>query len=48
MNDTDFCLTGYCNCCGAYFEVFTQDDIMCPNCGCEYSDENDFIEVYSD
>lgn len=48
MNDTDYCLTGYCNCCGEYFEILPQCDIVCPNCGCEYSDENNFIELYSD
>lgn len=34
----------YCNCCGT--EFFSSKDIVCPQCGCEYSDENDYIEVY--
>lgn len=34
----------YCNCCGT--EFFSGIDIICPQCGCEYSEENDYIEIY--
>ena len=34
----------YCNCCGT--EFFSGTDIICPQCGCEYSEENDYIEIY--
>lgn len=34
----------YCNCCGT--EFFSDTDIICPQCGCEYYEENEFIEVY--
>lgn len=34
----------YCNCCGK--EFFSSEDIICPQCGCEYSDEKDYIEIY--
>lgn len=37
----------YCNCCG---EDFTSDnkDVVCPNCGCEYDEDNDNIEKYNE
>ena len=35
----------YCNCCGTEFYMYS-DDIVCPQCGCEYSEENEYIEVY--
>ena len=31
----------YCNCCG------TDEYIVCPQCGSEYSEENDYVELYS-
>ena len=35
----------YCNCCGTSF--YTQDwEVICPVCGCEYSEENNYIEKY--
>lgn len=39
---------GYCNCCGTTFAIVDEDNIVCPNCGCKHSDENEYIEVYSD
>ena len=33
----------YCNCCGTEFTA-NESDIKCPNCGCEYSEENEYIE----
>ncbi len=36
---------GYCNCCGTEFYIYS-DNIVCPQCGCEYSEENEYIEVY--
>jgi len=35
----------YCNCCGTEFITMPQS-IVCPQCGCEYDEENEFIEVY--
>jgi transcriptional regulator with XRE-family HTH domain len=35
----------YCNCCGMEF-VADEDHVVCPQCGCEYSDENEYIEIY--
>ena len=35
----------YCNCCGAEF-ITDEDNVACPRCGCEYSDENEYIEIY--
>ena len=35
----------YCNCCGTEFVVM-HNNIVCPQCGCEYDEENEFIEVY--
>lgn len=34
----------YCNCCG---EEFTSEskNVVCPNCLCEYDEENGFIEM---
>ena len=37
----------YCNCCGAEF-ITDEGDVVCPRCGCEYSDENEYIEIYGD
>lgn len=35
----------YCNCCGTTF--FTDDtNVFCPQCGCEYNEENEYIEKY--
>lgn len=34
----------YCNCCGTEFR--SDGDIICPQCGCEYSEENEYIEIY--
>ncbi|RGS77016.1 helix-turn-helix domain-containing protein [Coprococcus sp. AF21-14LB] len=34
----------YCNCCGT--EFYALDSVICPVCGCEYSDENEYIEIY--
>lgn len=36
----------YCNCCG---EHFSSDDeiVKCPNCSCEYNEDNNFIEKYT-
>ena len=35
----------YCNCCGIEF-ISNENDIKCPQCECEYSDENEYIEIY--
>lgn len=36
----------YCNCCGEYF--FSDDEIVkCPNCSCEFSEDNSYIEKYT-
>lgn len=35
----------YCNCCGSEFYC-AGDNICCPECGCQYSEENDYIEIY--
>lgn len=35
----------YCNCCGTEFMSY-EDEIKCPQCECEYSDENEYIEIY--
>lgn len=35
----------YCNCCGNEFIAY-EDEIKCPQCECEYSDENEYIEIY--
>lgn len=35
----------YCNCCGTEF-ITDEDNVVCPQCGCEYSDENEYIEIY--
>ena len=35
----------YCNCCGTEF-MSNENDIKCPQCECEYSDENEYIEIY--
>lgn len=35
----------YCNCCGTEF-MSNEDNIKCPQCACEYSDENEYIEIY--
>ena len=34
----------YCNCCGYVFQTETTKDIICPNCGCMYEEDNDYIE----
>lgn len=38
----------YCNCCGCTFKPndseIENDDIHCPECGCIYDEENEFIE----
>lgn len=39
--------SGYCNCCGATFAITDEDNVVCPDCGCEYSDENEYIEVFN-
>ena len=36
----------YCNCCGTEF-VPNDEYIVCPHCGSEYSEENDYVELYS-
>ena len=37
----------YCNCCGCAFEAIAiQDDIICPECGCHYDENNGFIEKF--
>lgn len=46
--DSSSTSSGYCNCCGTTFDITDQNNIACPNCGCEYSDENEYIEVYND
>lgn len=38
-------INAYCNCCGTEFMSY-QDAIKCPQCECEYSDENEYIEIY--
>ncbi len=38
-------LRAYCNCCGTEFAA-SSGKIVCPQCGCEYDDENEFIERY--
>lgn len=35
----------YCNCCGEEF-TSNNDTVICPNCGCEYDEDNNFIEKY--
>lgn len=35
----------YCNCCGTSFYA-QEDEVICPVCGCEYSEENNYIEKY--
>lgn len=35
----------YCNCCGTEFCVGLEN-IVCPQCGCEYSEDNEYIEVF--
>lgn len=35
----------YCNCCGTTFDSANQDSVLCPNCQCEYDEDNDYIEV---
>ncbi|MCM1106386.1 MAG: helix-turn-helix domain-containing protein [Blautia sp.] len=35
----------YCNCCGTEFSI-NNEMIICPQCGCEYSEYNEYIEVY--
>ena len=37
----------YCNCCGTTFESVSQESVFCPNCQCEYDEENNYIEVVS-
>ena len=34
----------YCNCCGTTFDEMKQKTISCPNCQCEYDEENEYIE----
>lgn len=36
----------YCNCCG---EEFTSESekVVCPNCQCEYDEDNGFMEMYT-
>lgn len=38
-------IRAYCNCCGADF-ISYEDSVVCPRCGCEYNEENEFIEIY--
>lgn len=35
----------YCNCCGTSF-CTREEESICPMCGCEYSEENNYIEKY--
>lgn len=35
----------YCNCCGTTFDSVAQDTVLCPNCQCEFDEDNDYIEV---
>ena len=35
----------YCNCCGTTFDSAAQDNVLCPNCQCEYDEDNEYIEV---
>ena len=34
----------YCNCCGTTFEGGNQNAVFCPNCQCEFDEDNDYIE----
>lgn len=35
----------YCNCCGTDF--FSRNkNVFCPECGCEYEEEREYIEKY--
>lgn len=38
----------YCNCCGTTFYKNEDEleNVVCPECGCEYSEDNDYIEIY--
>lgn len=36
----------YCNCCGEYF-LSDEEIVKCPNCSCEYSEDNNYIEKYT-
>lgn len=35
-----------CNCCGYEFNegIYCDGDMMCPECGCRYDEENGYIE----
>lgn len=35
----------YCNCCGADF-YSAKRNVICPQCGCEYDEDSDYIEKY--
>lgn len=35
----------YCNCCGTNF-YSKKRNVICPQCGCEYDEESDYIERY--
>ena len=35
----------YCNCCGTTFDAVFQDPVLCPNCQCEYDEDNEYIEI---
>lgn len=47
QNHSPCCIGGentyYCNCCGTDFSS-DREAAFCPQCGCEYNEENDFIE----
>ncbi len=34
----------YCNCCGT--EFYVEGEVICPECGCEFNEENNFIEIF--
>lgn len=38
----------YCNCCGCSFSVdirSSEENIQCPDCGCIFDEDNNYIEV---
>lgn len=35
----------YCNCCGTTFECIDQTTVSCPNCQCEFDEDNNYIEI---
>ena len=34
----------YCNCCGCTFRTDCEEDIECPECGCKYDEDKNYIE----